>query len=173
MPGMADPNFSSTVTLICEHDDNGALGIVINRPLQFKLGSLFEQLEVANPDPVAAKGPVLLGGPVGPDKGFVLHDAEYSFENSIAVSGDIQLTFSRDILDAIAAGKGPGKSLVALGYAGWEPEQLEYEMLANSWINVPATPDIVFDMPFADRWAAAAETLGIDINRIAPDAGHA
>jgi putative transcriptional regulator len=173
MPGMADPNFSSTVTLICEHDDNGALGIVINRPLQFQLGSLFEQLEVTNPDPVAAKGPVLLGGPVGPDKGFVLHDAEYSFENSIAVSGDIHLTFSRDILDAIAAGKGPGKSLVALGYAGWEPEQLEYEMLANSWINVPATPDIVFDMPFADRWAAAAETLGIDINRIAPDAGHA
>jgi len=102
-----------------------------------------------------------------------LHDSGRSFESSIEISGDIHLTFSRDILDAIAAGSGPGKSLVALGYAGWEPEQLEHEMLANSWINVPATPEIVFDMPFADRWAAAAETLGIDISRIAPDAGHA
>lgn len=173
MPGMADPNFSTTVTLVCEHDDNGALGIVINRPLQFQLGSLFEQLELTNPDPAAAEGPVLLGGPVGPEKGFVLHDSGRSFESSIEISGDIHLTFSRDILDAIAAGSGPGKSLVALGYAGWEPEQLEHEMLANSWINVPATPEIVFDMPFADRWAAAAETLGIDISRIAPDAGHA
>ena len=173
MPGMADPNFSSTVTLICEHSDEGALGIVINRPLQLQLGGLFEQLEVANADPSVAKAPVLLGGPVGPDKGFVLHGSNYSFENSLQVSGDINLTFSRDVLDSLAAGTGPDKSLVALGYAGWEAGQLEDEMLANSWINVAATTDIVFDMPFADRWSAAAKTLGIDISRLAPDAGHA
>jgi len=173
MPGMADPNFSTTVTLICEHNNDGALGIVINRPLQLKLAGLFEQLDVANNDSAAATCPVLLGGPIGPDKGFVLHDSEPTFKNSIAVSSDICLTFSRDILDAIAAGDGPNKSLVALGYAGWEPGQLENEILANSWINVPATTDIVFDLPFAERWSAAAQTLGIDISRIAPDAGHA
>ncbi len=173
MPGMADPNFSTTVTLICEHNSDGALGIVINRPLQLKLAGLFEQLDVADNDPAAATCPVLLGGPIGPDKGFVLHDSEHNFKNSIAVSSDISLTFSRDILDALAAGDGPNKSLVALGYAGWEPGQLENEILANSWINVPATTDIVFDLPFAERWSAAAQTLGIDISRIAPDAGHA
>ncbi len=173
MPGMVDPNFSTTVTLICEHNDDGALGIVINRPLKLSLAGLFEQLDVADPDPIVAKAPVLLGGPVGPDKGFVLHDHGHSFENSIAVSGDIHLTFSRDILDAMATGSGPNRSLVALGYAGWEARQLENEMLANSWINVPATTDIVFDLPFAERWSAAAATLGIDISRIAPDAGHA
>ena len=173
MPGMADPNFSTTVTLICEHNDGGALGIVINRPLQLNLAGLFEQLDVADNDPAAASCPVLLGGPIGPDKGFVLHDSDSTFKNSIAVSSDICLTFSRDILDAMATGDGPNKSLVALGYAGWEPGQLENEILANSWINVPATTDIVFDLPFAERWSAAAQTLGIDISRIAPDAGHA
>lgn len=173
MPGMPDPNFSTTVTLICEHNDDGALGIVINRPLELKLGGLFEQLDVDDPDPAAAAHPVLMGGPVGPERGFVLHDPETSYENSIAVSGDIQLTLSRDVLDAMAEGKGPGKSLVALGYAGWEAGQLETEMLANSWLNVPATTDIVFDTPFADRWLSAAKTLGIDISQISPDAGHA
>lgn len=173
MPGMADPQFSSTVTLICEHNDDGALGIVINRPMRLRLGGLFEQLEVTAADPAAAKSPVLLGGPVGPDRGFVLHNSGYSFEHSIAISNEIQLTFSRDVIDALAAGSGPAKSLVALGYAGWQAGQLEDEMRSNSWINVPASPDIVFDMPFAERWSAAAETLGIDISRIAPDVGHA
>ncbi len=173
MPGMADPNFSSTVTLICEHNDEGALGIVINRPLTLNLGSLFEQLDVCDADPDIAKDPVLMGGPVGPERGFVLHNPGPSFENSVAVSEDIHLTLSRDVIDAIATGQGPDKSLVALGYAGWEAGQLEDEMLANSWLNVTATSDIVFDLPFSDRWSAAARTLGIDISRISPDAGHA
>jgi len=173
MPGMADPNFSSTVTLVCEHNADGALGIIINRPLGLLLGGLFKQLAVTGNNPTAARSPVLLGGPVGPDKGFVLHTSGHSYEHSIQISDDIQLTFSRDVLDAMAAGSGPQKTLVALGYAGWQPGQLEDEMRANSWLNVPATPDIVFDMPFAERWSAAAETLGIDISRMAPDAGHA
>ena len=173
MPGMPDPNFSTTVTLICEHNDEGALGIVINRPLDLKLGGLFEQLDVEDPDPAAAEVPVLMGGPVGPERGFVLHNPGPPFENSLAVSSDIQLTLSRDVIDAMATGTGPKKSLVALGYAGWEPGQLESEMMANSWLNVPASPDIVFDTPFNDRWMSAARTLGIDINQISPDAGHA
>ncbi|MFQ5609838.1 MAG: YqgE/AlgH family protein, partial [Woeseiaceae bacterium] len=160
-------------TLICEHNDEGALGIVINRPLTLKLGGLFEQLDLSDVDPGAAENPVLLGGPVGPERGFVLHDSLHSYENSLAVSSQINLTLSRDVIDAMAEGGGPERSLVALGYAGWEPGQLESEMLANSWLNVPASPAIVFDMPFADRWAAAAQVLGIDISQLSPDAGHA
>jgi len=170
---MQDPNFITTVTLICEHNDEGALGIVINRPLTLKLGGLFEQLDLTDPDPDAAAGPVLLGGPVGPERGFVLHGPEQTYENSIIVSNELQLTLSRDILDAMAAGAGPAKTLVALGYAGWQAGQLEYEMLENSWLSVPATTDIVFDTPFSERWSKAAQVLGIDISQISPDAGHA
>lgn len=173
MPGLADPNFSTTVTLICEHNDDGALGIIINRPLTLKLSGLFEQLSVDDADPSAASGPVLSGGPIGTERGFVLHDNGQSFENTLTVSDDIQLTLSRDVIDAMAMGDGPEKSLVAVGYAGWEPGQLEDELLANSWLNVPATPELVFDTPFADRWDLAARSLGIDIASISPDAGHA
>ena len=173
MPGMLDPNFSTTVTLICEHNDEGALGIVINRPLDLKLRGLFEQLDVTDPDPAMAERPVLMGGPVGPERGFVLHEPGFQFENSLTVSGDIQLTLSRDVIDAMGRGAGPGKSLVALGYAGWESGQLEDEMLANSWLSVPASPEIVFEVPFGERWASAAKTLGIDISQISQDAGHA
>ncbi|HSG58068.1 MAG TPA: YqgE/AlgH family protein [Woeseiaceae bacterium] len=173
MPGMLDPNFSTTVTLICEHNDEGALGIVINRPLDLKLRGLFEQLDVTDPDPDMAELPVMMGGPVAVERGFVLHEPGYEFENSLVVSGDIQLTLSRDVIDALGRGAGPEKSLVALGYAGWQPGQLEDEMLANSWLSVPASPEIVFDMPFSERWASAARTLGIDISQISQDAGHA
>ncbi len=124
MPGMADPNFSTTVTLICEHNADGALGIIINRPLTLKLSGLFEQLNVDDADPVAAGNPVFSGGPVGTERGFVLHGPAWSYENTLPVSDDIQLTLSRDVIDAIASGEGPDKSLVApLGfrrpYAGY------------------------------------------------------
>ena len=173
MPGMADPNFSSTVTLICEHNDDGALGIIINRPLNLKLSGLFEQLSVDDADPDVASSPVMAGGPVGTERGFVLHGKDHSFENTLSVSDDIQLTLSRDVIDAMATGEGPEKSLVAVGYAGWEPGQLEEEMLANAWLNVDATPELVFDTPFEERWDSAARLLGVDISSISPDAGHA
>jgi putative transcriptional regulator len=173
MPGMADPNFTTTVTLICEHNDDGALGIVINRPTTLKLGGLFEQLSVENADPDVARDPVLSGGPVGVERGFVLHGPERSYESTLEVSNEIRLTLSRDIIDAMAAGEGPEQALVALGYAGWDSGQLEEEMLANSWLNVPATPEIVFETPFAERWNSAARTLGIDIASLPADAGHA
>ena len=173
MPGMEDPNFSTTVTLICEHNDDGALGIIINRPLNLKLSGLFDQLAVENADPDAAKNPVMSGGPVGTERGFVLHGKDHSFENTLAVSNDIQLTLSRDVIDAMAVGEGPQKSLVAVGYAGWEPGQLEEEMLTNTWLNVTATPELVFDTPFEERWDSAARLLGVDIASISPDAGHA
>ena len=173
MPGMLDPNFSTTVTLVCEHNDDGALGIVINRPTSLKLGGLFEQLELSGADPGVAEQPVMSGGPVGIERGFVLHGASHSYESTLDVSTDIRLTLSRDIIDAMALGDGPADTLVALGYAGWEAGQLEGEMLANSWLNVPATPEIVFATPFDKRWDSAARTLGIDIASLPTDAGHA
>ncbi len=173
MPGMADPNFNSTVTLVCEHNADGALGIVINRPLNLNLGGLFEQLDLTNADSAILTRPVLDGGPVAKERGFVLHQPGAEFESSVAVSPEIQLTLSRDVLDAMAAGNGPDKSIVALGYAGWEAGQLEAEMLENTWLSVPASPELIFDVPFEDRWKTAAELLGIDLTRLAPDAGHA
>jgi putative transcriptional regulator len=173
MPGMADPNFNSTVTLICEHNDQGALGIVINRPMEMNLGGLFEQLDLAEPNPALTGHPVLIGGPVARERGFVLHEPGPAFESSVSVSPEVQLTLSRDVIDAMAAGHGPEKSLVALGYAGWDAGQLEAEMLANTWLTVPAEPSVIFDVPFADRWSVAANIIGIDISQISPDAGHA
>lgn len=173
MPGMADPNFNSTVTLVCEHNAEGALGIVINRPMDMRLGGLFEQLDLDDPDTALASHPVLIGGPVARERGFVLHNPGEDFESSVRVSPDIQLTLSRDVIDSMAAGNGPDQTLVALGYAGWDAGQLEAEMLANTWLTVPATPDVIFDVPFADRWSVAANTIGIDISQISPDAGHA
>ena len=170
---MADPNFSTTVTLICEHNDDGALGIIINRPLSLTLSGLFKQLDIDAPHSVHGKEPVLAGGPVGTERGFVLHGPERDYQNTLPVSEDIKLTLSRDIIDAMAASDGPEKSLVALGYAGWGAGQLEQEMLANSWLNVLATPELVFDTPFAERWDSAARTLGIDITSLSTDAGHA
>jgi putative transcriptional regulator len=173
MPGMADPNFNSTVTLVCEHNANGALGIIINRPMNMNLGGLFEQLDLKDADTGLAQSPVLHGGPVAPDKGFVLHDSGNQFDSTVSVSPEIQLTLSRDVLDAMASGSGPDNSLVALGYAGWDAGQLEQEMLENTWLTVPSTPEILFAVPFSERWSVAAKTIGIDISKISPHAGHA
>ena len=115
----------------------------------------------------------MAGGPIGTERGFVLHGNEHSFENTLSVSDDIQLTLSRDVIYAMAIGDGPSKSLVAIGYAGWEPGQLEEEMLSNSWLTVDATAELVFDTPFEERWDSAARLLGVDISSISPDAGHA
>lgn len=173
MPGMADPNFNSTVTLVCEHNDEGALGIVINRPSTLDLGGLFQQLSVDDADEKIASAPVLDGGPIARERGFVLHTPSGEFESTVTVSKDIQLTLSRDVIDSLAAGTGPDRSVVALGYAGWDAGQLEQEMLHNTWLTVPATPELIFDVPFEERWASAAESMGIDISKLSPHAGHA
>lgn len=173
MPGMVDPNFNGTVTLICEHNASGALGIIVNRPLRMDLGGLFEQLDLHNADQALKQRPVLDGGPVSRERGFVLHEPTQIFDNSVSVSPEIQLTISRDVLDAIASGAGPGESLVALGYAGWDAGQLEHEILQNTWLTVPATTDIIFNVPFDQRWSVAARSIGVDISQISPHAGHA
>jgi putative transcriptional regulator len=160
MPGMEDPNFAQTVTLVCEHSDRGALGIVINRPLEMSLGDVFSQL-------------VLHGGPVQTDRGFVLHSPGPSWESTLPVSEKLHLTTSRDILDALAGGRGPERAVIALGYAGWDAGQLEDEMARNAWLTAPVDENILFDVPAEERWHAACRLLGIDLLHLSSDAGHA
>ncbi len=177
MPAMQDPNFVRTVTYICEHSDQGALGIVINRPLDMDLGTIFDQLSLETEDPELARQPVLQGGPVHQERGFVLHEpaeaAGREFDATVAVSDAIRVTTSQDILTAMARGTGPKRALVALGYAGWGAGQLESELVQNAWLSVPASPKIIFDTPFDQRWRESARLIGIDLNTISHQAGHA
>ena len=173
MPGMEDPNFSNTVTLICEHNADGALGIIINRPLSLNMGGLFRQLSIDVSNPIIADEPVVMGGPVGPERGFVLHGGDRTFESSHHLTDNLYLSTAIDVLDAIAQNTGPEDYLVALGYAGWGAGQLEDEMGRNVWLSAPADPAVLFHTPFTERLHVAAEPLGIDFRLIAGRPGHA
>jgi putative transcriptional regulator len=173
MPGMADPNFSQTVTLICEHSASGALGLIINKPLPMTLSEVFGQLALDNRDTVLSEQIVLKGGPVQVDRGFVVHRAGGTWDSTLKVSESVHVTTSRDVLVALASGSGPRNAFVALGYAGWQAGQLEEEIRANAWLNVPANDTVIFDLPFEDRWHAAGRLLGIELNRLGSAAGHA
>ena len=173
MPTLDDPNFAHTVTYICQHTEEGALGIVISRPLEdMRLGDILASMGIEVADEAVAAQPVYFGGPVQPERGFVLHTPVGDWLGTRAVDGQVGLTTSRDILEAIAAGRGPEKFLVALGYAGWGAGQLEREMLDNAWFNVRADPEILFDLIPAQRWKAAAARLGIDLDRMSSQVGH-
>lgn len=173
MPAMTDPNFVRTVTYICEHNEDGALGIVINRPLEIDLGEIFQQLALEAVDPDLVRQPVMRGGPVQVERGFILHEPSKAWDSTVEVSDTVHLTTSQDILVAMARGSGPRRALMALGYAGWGAGQLEAELVANAWLSVPASPAIIFDTPFKSRWTAAAALLGINMATISPEAGHA
>jgi putative transcriptional regulator len=173
MPGMVDSNFAGSVTLLCQHNDQGAIGITINRLADYSLGEIFSQLHLDCEDEVIRNMQVLEGGPVAPDRGFVLHTPLEGFESSMAVGPDIMVTTSRDVLAAIAEGNGPEKFIVALGYAGWGGGQLEGEMRENAWLTVLADSDIVFDMPVPNRFDGALGRLGIQVDRLHSDIGHA
>jgi putative transcriptional regulator len=172
MPAMADPNFNETVTYVCKHDEAGALGVVINRPSEMSVAEMFAELklELGNRD-LAAK-PVLRGGPVEPERGFVLHRSSKTFDTTLA-GGEVKVTLSPDILAAIAQGEGPDEAVMVLGYAGWDSGQLEAELKANAWLTVPAAPSIIFETPFEQRWTAALGLPGVDIQEITSYAGHA
>jgi len=173
MPAMTDPNFSQTVTLVCEHSERGALGLILNRPLPMKLSDVFEQLALDSKNARVGNSQVLRGGPVQTDRGFVIHRLGGSWDSTLRVSDRIQVTTSRDVLAAMARGEGPPDAFIALGYAGWEAGQLEQEMLANAWLSVPADEGIIFDTPYEERWQAAGRLLGIDLTQISSVAGHA
>lgn len=173
MPGMLDPNFDHTVTYICEHSSHGALGIVINRPLELDLGEVFSQLSLKTGNPRLRAQPVLQGGPVQVDRGFVLHESKHAWEATTPVSPTICVTTSRDILSDVAAGKGPERIVVALGYSGWGAGQLESELMDNAWLTVPASSALIFDTPYELRWKAAAESIGVDPASLSLHAGTA
>lgn len=175
MPAMTDPYFAKSLTYICEYNEQGALGIVINRPIDLTLLSLLEQLdlEISPQCQEIGRAPVHFGGPVQMDRGFVLHRPLGNWQSTLAVRDEIGLTSSKDILDAVARGECSDKLLVTLGYAGWAAGQLEHEIAQNAWLTVPAQPSIIFDMPAESRLAAAMEILGFDFASLAEDAGHA
>jgi putative transcriptional regulator len=173
MPAMADPHFSRTLTYICEHNDQGALGIVVNRPLEMTLQALLEQVSIPPAGAKFKSVPIYFGGPVQVDRGFVLHTPLGQWQSTLAVSTEIGLTTSKDILQAVARGEGPGKVFVTLGYAGWAPGQLEHELAQNAWLTVQANPDVIFDLPVEKRLSAAMSLLGIDFASLSEQAGHA
>lgn len=173
MPGLEDPNFFHSVTYICEHNEEGALGLVINRPLHMQLGEILRHINLNHAEPAAKQIRVHLGGPVQQDRGFVLHEPLGDWDATLKVTDRIGITSSIDILEAIAVNRGPERSLIALGYAGWGAGQLEREMAENAWLSGPADPDILFNTPDEERWKAAAASLGIDLDLLSGEAGHA
>ena len=173
MPDMADPNFSRSVTLLCQHNEEGAIGITINRQSGFTLGELLFQLKIPCENQEISSVMVLEGGPVSPDHGFVLHTPVKGFESSVQINEEIMVTTSRDVMTAIAAGAGPESFLIALGYAGWGDGQLESEMRQNAWLSVPVDKGILFETAVQNRWEKAVGKLGISINDLHGVGGYA
>jgi putative transcriptional regulator len=173
MPAMADPYFAKSVTYICEHNAQGAMGIVINRPIDMNLNELFAQIDLDSEDTGIGNAPVHFGGPVHVDRGFVLHQPIGQWQSTLVVHGDTALTTSKDILEASAHGSGPQKMLVTLGYAGWAAGQLEQELAANAWLTVAAEDSVIFDLPSEQKLNAAMGLLGLDFARLSEEAGHA
>lgn len=174
MPSLTDKYFSRSVTYICEHNEHGAMGIVINQPLNMTFNDLISQTDenaIVSDDKKSSI--VLCGGPVHPDRGFILHSTQQGWSSSVELSSEVMVTTSKDILSVIGNDKAPEKSIVALGYAGWEAGQLEKELQENSWLTVESDIDIVFNTPIHNRWQAAVNKLGVDTWQLTQDAGHA
>ncbi|MGZ5236398.1 MAG: YqgE/AlgH family protein [Caldimonas sp.] len=180
MPGMVDEAFAGAVVYLCEHSEKGALGLVINKPIDITLKSLFEKVELSLDRDDLAELPVYFGGPVQTERGFVLHEplsdesgGGSAYNSSLRIPGGLEMTTSKDVLEAISSGAGPKKVLVTLGYSGWAAGQLEEEIGRNGWINVAAEPGIIFDTPVSQRYDKALSLLGIDAGMLSSDAGHA
>jgi len=177
MPGMADDTFAGTVIYLCEHTERGALGLVINKPIDIKLKRLFEKVELELDREDLADAPVFFGGPVQTERGFVLHDRLGEdgghYNSTLSIPGGLEMTTSKDVLEALAHGAGPKRVLITLGYAGWGAGQLEDELSRNGWLNVNADPGIIFDTPVEQRYERALSLLGIDRGMLSQEAGHA
>ncbi|MCB2023019.1 MAG: YqgE/AlgH family protein [Burkholderiaceae bacterium] len=178
MPGMADESFAGAVIYLCEHNEKGALGLVINKPIDIKLKNLFEKVELTLDRDDLADAPVYFGGPVQTERGFVLHEKQpadsAAYNSTLAIpGGGLEMTTSKDVLEALSSGTGPKRVLVTLGYSGWGAGQLEEEMSRNGWINVGAVPEVIFDTPAERRYERALSLLGIDLSVLSQEAGHA
>jgi putative transcriptional regulator len=171
MPGLAGEYFGNTITYVCEHNEDGAMGFMVNRPMEMTVSGLLEQLGIAAI--ATLHQPVMEGGPVKRERGFILHTDEVQFDASLALGNGLVLSTARQTLEAIGAGHGPARYLVALGYAGWGIGQLENELLQNAWLSCPASIDVLFDVPFDQRVNKAAASLGIDFRLMSSQAGHA
>ena len=177
MPGMVDETFAGAVVYLCEHNDKGALGLVINKPIDIKLRNLFEKVELTITQDELAEQPVFFGGPVQTERGFVLHeklgDGSTQYNSTLSVPGGLEMTTSKDVLEAMADGSGPRRVLITLGYSGWQPGQLEEELGRNGWLNVDADPKVIFDTPVDKRYDTALALLGVDPRMLSQEAGHA
>lgn len=173
LPGLDDPNFSRSVTLVCQHDADGAMGVMVNRPSEYTLGEVFRQMGIESGDAELCARQVVAGGPVHPERGFVLHDGDRAWDSSLAIAEGLYVTTSRDVLEAMARGEGPPSATVALGCAGWGAGQLEHELVENSWLTVPADAELLFRTPLEALWQAAAGRIGVDLLRLADYSGHA
>jgi len=177
MPNMRDDNFAGAVVYLCEHNDNGALGLVINRPTDINLKGLFEKVDLSLERPDLAGSPVYFGGPVQTERGFVLHeslgDDGGHYSSTLKIAGGLEMTTSRDVLEALSNGAGPRRILVTLGYSGWGAGQLEDEISRNGWLTVQARPDIIFETPVEQRYDKALSLLGVDRSFLMGEAGHA
>lgn len=173
MPAMTDPYFAKSLTYVCEHSEQGALGVVINKPIEMTLKMLLDQVGIELEAEAHAEELVHFGGPVQMDRGFVLHQPVGEWMSTLAVNDSVALTTSKDVLEAVGRGQGPYKLLVSLGYAGWAAGQLEQELAQNAWLTVPASAAIIFDLPWEQRLTAAMQLLGVDLASLADGAGHA
>ena len=173
MPALRDPNFARGVTLLCQHGEGGAMGLMINRLSEYRLGDVLAQMDMHSELIEVIDAPVLIGGPVQPERGFVLHGPGGEWESSFRISEHVSVTTSRDILLAMAAGEGPLHAVVALGYSSWSPGQLEQELYDNHWLTAPASERVLFETPLEDRWKAAASLVGVDMAQLTTYAGRA
>ena len=173
MPGLADPNFHQTVTYIFAHNEDGAMGLVLNRPTPIDLHDIFSQMKLNPVDEDIGQQVIHQGGPVQIDRGFVIHPADNQWESSLHVSDELGITTSKDILESMANGQGPKESFIALGYAGWGAGQIEKEIGENAWLNGPCDSGIIFSTPIRKRWATAASLIGVDLLNISDQVGHA
>ena len=173
MPALEDPYFSNALVYVCEHNENGALGIIVNRPIDLNLAGLFDKIDIKLEADTLADLPVYFGGPVQLDRGFVLHRPLGAWQSTLTVNDEVGLTSSRDVLQAVARDGEPHEIMVSLGYSGWGAGQLEGELAQNAWLTVPAEPFILFDLPCEERLPSAMEMLGIDFIHLAGQAGHA
>jgi putative transcriptional regulator len=173
MPGMADPYFSKSLTLICEHSEKGAIGLVVNKPIEVNYEQLFSQVNIKLTDERLKSEHVYFGGPVLVDRGFVLHHPLGDWHSTLRIDDDTGLTTSRDVLEAMAEGRGPRRVMVTLGYAGWAPGQIEDEIKRNGWLTVAASPAMIFDLPAEQRLGAAMGLLGLNFGNFSDVAGHA
>ena len=173
MPTLNDSSFSGSVTYLCQHSKEGAFGVVINRHCNLTVGEIMQQMNIKNVCDEVKNLPVFDGGPVEPERGFILHTPVGQWDSTLIMTDSIALTTSRDILEAIAKNQGPRQFLIALGYAGWAAQQLEQELIDNAWLNVAADSSILFEVPVEQRSKAAVASLGIDIDVLSSQSGHA